>query len=1462
MKNVIFLVLFICFNINSYSQPHISSIHFTPETGLSQNSVTSIVQDKKGMLWFGTWDGLNRFDGYTFKTFKRKKGNHIHLTNNHIKEMKEDNFGCIWLLTRDHHAHRFNPQTESAYQVPSEGKEGNFNIRAIEFLSNGDIWLITEDHGGIRVRTTPHTLALSTQTYLPKQKIQLIRQDKEQNTWLLTNNGISCIKAKEDTPISYLLETDLSFHSFCEKQDEILFGSNIGEIIRFQKKTKKITFLKLPLHGKIIAIDPLPQNNFLFTSEKDGFIVYNADTEKMKLYNKDNYPQYPQNKILSTCVHKDKEVWFEVESIGTICYFDFQTQCLTHKTILTENGTTALLRPIVEDTQGNEWVYPYGGGFSMFDRKNNRFIPFRNEPNMPFQRYSNKLHTLFFDRQGNMWFCSHSKGLEKITFLENKFSTVKALPNSNSRTLDNEVRSIYEDTNHQLWVGFKNKYIRLFDCNFNYIGYLTQEGTVSQQGTPLSVQAYSFIQDNDNNLWIATKGNGVFKLEKQGNSYSITQFKHDPTNIYSLSNNDTYHLYQDNKNRIWIATFGGGINYIEPNDPQEKFINYRNKLKAYPIHSCPQTRHIASDQKGNIWVGSTNGAIYFNENFNDAETIEFHYIKGNAMEEDALSNSDVHWIHSTANKDLYLATFGGGLNRLTSIDKKGNAHFKSYTTKDGLTSDIIYTIQEDKKGDLWMSTEDRLSKFIPCEEVFENYNDNNFGFRLRFKEGACVTTHNSQLVFGSNNGLFYFHPDSIHISSYTPPIVFSDLLLFNEMVQIGENSPLKKSLEYTDKLVLSHEENNFTLQYAALDYRNTEGIQYAYYLKGFDKGWQIVGKQHTASYNNLPRGKYTFMVKSTNGDGMWVDNTRKLEIEILPAFWETSLAYTLYIIAILLIILLLSHIRFTMYKLKNKVRVEQQIANIKLRFFTDISHEFRTPLTLISGPLDYVLHNVPLSEEGKKHLFIVKRNSDRMLNLINQILDFRKIQNNKMKLVVQDIPVTDFIHNIMDNFTELANEKQIELKLEDPDKELHLWADLEKMDKIIFNLLSNAFKFTPSHKKITIVIKESTEHIIIEVKDEGIGISKEKMNSIFDRFESWTGKLTGNSIDSSGIGLSLVKELVTLHKGKIEVQSNLGEGSCFTLTFLKGRNHYVENTEFILDDNNLEADSYTYENADSLPKKVLTESFPDSQKLKLLLVEDNEELRSFLKDIFTSKYIIFEAANGQEGVDKAIEIQPDLIISDIMMPEKNGIELTKDIRASVETSHIPIILLTAKSTIENKLEGLEYGADDYITKPFNSSYLQARVDSILRIRQKLRQLYCSGAQEITRVETQTDKKEEIPQMTTSDRLFMEKLTKLIESHLDNGELTVDDLVKNFPMGRSTFSNKVKALTGMAPVKFIQEIRLNKAKELIKRGELGIAQISYMVGFNDSHYFSKSFKQKFGITPTEYQQDKEKKMCQN
>lgn len=567
--------------------------------------------------------------------------------------------------------------------------------------------------------------------------------------------------------------------------------------------------------------------------------------------------------------------------------------------------------------------------------------------------------------------------------------------------------------------------------------------------------------------------------------------------------------------------------------------------------------------------------------------------------------------------------------------------------------------------------------------------------------------------------------------------------------------------------------------------------------------------------------------------------------------------------------------------------MEQQISDIKLRFFTNISHELRTPLTLIAGPVEQVLKNDKLPADAREQLVVVERNTNRMLRLVNQILDFRKIQNKKMKMQVQQLDIVSFVRKIMDNFESVAEEHHIDFLFQTEKEVLYLWVDADKFEKIVFNLLSNAFKYTPNGKMITVFIQEDENSVSVGVQDQGIGIAENKRKSLFVRFENLVDKNLFNQA-STGIGLSLVKELVEMHKATIAVDSHLGEGSCFRVDFLKGKEHFDKAVEFILNDGEIpvqmdhivdiagssfqaemvqtDSEEEIFDDISVALKKEMGER--DSKEL-MLLVEDNLELRVFLRSIFSSIYRVVEAANGVEGLNKALKYLPDIIISDVMMPEKDGIEMTRELRVDMTTSHIPIILLTAKTTIESKLEGLEYGADDYITKPFSATYLQARVENLLVQRKKLQSFYrdslmhinISTSQEIpvsttdmmAAEEQQTEQKTVVPEMSSNDRKFMDKLVELMEQNMDNGELVVDDLVRELAVSRSVFFKKLKTLTGLAPIEFIKEMRIKRAAQLIETGEFNMTQISYMVGINDPRYFSKCFKAQVGMTPTEYRE---------
>lgn len=1477
-QRLLYLILAVLSASFLRAQPEGSFTHYSSDDGLSENTVMDMLQDSRGNMWFSTWNGINKFDGYTFKTYKARQDNQIALTSNRMDHMAQDRYGFIWVQTYDDRAFRFDPRTEVFESVPAEGEPGSqMAVSSIKVLADGTVWLLSGREGALRVTTDSVNYRLTTTWYSPTSEgLQLSHvfdvSRADSCEWVLSDNGLGCFSPGSSIPTVYFenggSRQKQGFYAMEDCGDYLLFGSDNGTVWVYQKHTKTFKPIQLDAVSRISGIKCLKKlSQVVVSTLSDGFFVYTLSTGEVSHYSADSLPP---EKIKAIYRDSSDEIWFEQDVVGEVAHFNPHTRKLKCEKVYAEPTNTDRSRPafhIHEDIFGMLWVHPYGGGFSYFDRKNNCLRPFYNSMTGENWRFSNKIHSAFSDRQGNLWMCTHSKGLEKVTFRTERFHLL-FLVNHSYESLSNEVRALCEDKDGNMWVGLKDGMLRVYDRNRNEIGYLTETGTVAKSGKPLFGNTYYVMQDSKGNLWIATKGAGVVKAESMPGKlrYKLTRYRYSADDVYSLSDDNVYCIYEDRQGRIWMATFANGVSYLTRDaEGKEIFISHRNNLKNFPIKYCSKVRCITGDSKGHLWIGTTVGLLMVNDDFERPEDARFYHYLRAPEKANALSNNDIHWIKPTRKGELYVATFGGGLNQLVDLNDGGQARFKAYTVRDGLPSDILLSIQEDKKGQLWISTENGLSKFTPDLERFENFQNKYSNSSIRFSEAASAYASDGDMLFGTNHGIFYFNPDSIQKSIYVPPIVLSQLLLANERVSPGEHSLLKRTLDAVDELQLSHRENIFTIQYAALDFTAPSDIQYAYMLDGFEKTWNYVGKQRTATYTNLPKGHYVFKVRSTNADGVWSDNIRTLDIEVLPSFWETPFAYFLYVFFLLLIMVTAVYILFTIYRLKHKVVMEQQLTNMKLRFFTDISHELRTPLTLISGPLEYVLENTALPADAREQLMVVERNSNRMLRLINQILDFRKIQNKKMKMRVQHVEVVGYTRKIMENFEALAEEHHIDFLFETEKEAIYLWVDIDKYEKIVYNLLSNAFKYTPEGKMITVFVRENEQTVSVGVQDQGIGIAENKKKSLFVRFENLVDTNLFNQ-SSSGIGLSLVRELVEMHKASISVDSKLGEGSCFRVDFLKGREHYDETVEILQSDLNVSGvDSPSVTMSESQASHEHEDIHPEegdlsSVKSLMLLVEDNAELRLFLRSIFASDYRVVEAANGVEGFDKALNLVPDIIISDVMMPEKDGLEMMKELRSEMTTSHIPMILLTAKTAIESKLEGLEYGADDYITKPFSATYLKARVKNILLRRQKLQELYreqLMNAGSMMSVE-EVHEEEKVPDMSPNDRKFMDKLMELMEKNMDNGDLIVDDLVQHMAVSRSVFFKKLKTLTGLAPVEFIKEVRINRAVQLIETGEFSMTQIAYMVGINDPRYFSKCFKQKMGMTPTEYKEARRKK----
>ena len=1490
MKKTLFLLAYLYIQITLLAGTYTQFSHYSVKEGLSEINVLCMMQDKKGQMWFGTFDGMNKFNGYNFKTYKGNPGEIFGLENYRVDKIKEDYYGYLWIQTYDGRIYRFDPKTEIFQPIPQcneEFKNYKISLENIYTLDDGSVWLTGEKDGCFKVLSKKSDKSVRIFHYntgnelLTSNKVNKIFLDKKKNTWVLTQNGLNLFKQNNSKPIQLYKEKDAgSLFSIIESGNNIWIGGERGKLRSYNTRKETFDGIMTPCISNIIDIKEINSNEIFILSNKSGFFLYDITKNLFTVFNKTNSSGVKKDKsfslgygvistgqnstgiqsnnFFSSYMDKMHNIWIESDN-PSVVYFETAKRKVNNFNIKSVSSSPYATLPnffVIEDKFGNTWVHPRRGGFSLYNRISNNLEPFYNDPNSPDRKFSNVMHSAYSDSQGNLWLCPYTHGIEKVVFSQSPFNFHKPHPDE-STSASNEVRSIYQDKENRMWVGTKNGTINLFDENLKLLGELGADGSLNSK-KPLKASIYNISSDNSGTIWLGSKGDGLYKLERNnaGKSlkFKITNYRYNPDDIYSISSNNVYSILEDHLHRIWLATYGGGINLLENQNGKVRFISFRNKLKNYPINQCLRSRYLTEDSNGRMFVGTTGGLVVFNNNAH-IEDISFHQYSHDPNNAKTISGNDVHFILPAKNGKLYLAIFGGGLDVLNQgFNFKKKPEFKSYMESNGAPSNVIFTLKEDKKGNIWFSTQTGIVRFTPKTEQFDSYyplNNNSYSFI----EATVCSTRQGEMAYGTTEGFVIFNPLKTVKSNYVPKIVLTQFQLFNKTMEVGvKGSPLTSVIDETNKLELKHEQNIFSISFAALDYTDPLNIQYAYKLEGFEKEWNYVHNQRTATYTNLPKGEYVFRVKSTNSEGVWVANERSMIIKKLPSFWESNWGILFYLVLFLGLTGLTAYILFTIFHLKTDVEVEHRITNLKLRFFTDISHELRTPLTLIASPVENILRNETLTESVKEQLTLVQRNTDRMLRLINQILDFRKIQNNKMKLLIEDIHTGNFVTEICKNFSKLAEERKIKFEITDLSNNAILCVDKDKFEKIIFNLLSNAFKFTSPGNSIEVMIKEDKETISVLVKDSGIGMNKDRLKLLFKRFESITGS-SSSFQPGTGIGLSLTKELVELHHAKIEVESETGKGSEFKVTFLKGHAHFTDNEEFGFQDNKISEEN---DMVDQPSEKELLEDSDEktgNEFQTILIVEDNSELRSFLKTVLNHKYEILEAENGLDGLEMAKNNIPDLIITDIMMPEMNGLELAKAIKADIQISHIPLVLLTAKTDMESKLEALQYGADDYITKPFSSAYLEARIDNLLKLRKQLQELYRSS---LTSGVISPSK----PNVVSQDDIFIQRIMKYIEENIDKSELTIEDIALHIGFSRSAFFKKLKSLTGLAPIEFLKEVRIQRAAQLIETGEYNFSEITYMVGINDPRYFSRCFKQKFGLSPREYKDKCEDKVKDN
>ena len=1466
-----FFALFLCgVMLSAEASVEYQFKHYSVKDGLSQNTVMAILQDHKGFMWFGTWDGLNKFDGNQFTIYKSYPGDNSAISTNRIDFLYEDKNHFIWMQTYDGSYHRFDPRTETFQSLPNktEIRRGKYCFLEAE---DQTIWIVTNNQGLMSVSSNPENGLMQITQYGPGEEhgltndtVHFVIQDARGTIWVGTEHGLNSIDKNKNVK-SYFPNLEKHKNSFLvakQTENHIWLGSKDGVLWRYSYADEKFERIFLGKETQITDIAIIHNRYIIATTQNEGFFVYDTNSQQIKNFSTHNTSAITSNNIFTVTVDSYGVAWFEGEQSGIIRYIP-ETASLKHfqpKVDAVHKESVQRNLVIFEDTNNKLWINPQGGGFSYYDREADELKPFFNEPGSEDCRFSNVIHTAFADKDNNLWISTYNKGIEKIINIETQFQEIKVDKRENTLT-SNEVRAIQETSGGIIWVATKEGITRCYNSLMHEIGTLCENGRIATNpsGKIFSKLVYTIHEDSKKRIWLGTKGDGIYLLTPKSAlpnlSYSIQHFYHENDNPHSLSNNNIYDITEDSEGNIWIGTYGGGLNKLQGGISTEpNFLHSKNGLSFYPTIVGAKIRCLLVDSQNTLWVGTTDGLFQI-EQKDDQYTL--YHSKKTPGNPTCLGDNNVHYLHQDTHGTIWMGTFGGGLNKLIKRATADSlAEFKAYTTHiNGSYNDIVLCIVEDKFSNLWMSSENTISRFDVANDILQSFNVLMGSSDSYFSEAAGIMLSTEKMLFGSNRGLYTFNPLNVLRSDAVPEIEFTRFQLFNEDCPIDKpGSPLKKSIGFTSTIELTHKQSVFSIEYAALDMANPSRIQYAFILEGFEKNWNYVQHQRKATYTNIPKGTYHFKVKSTNKDGIWVNNDTVLTIIVHPSFWQTPLAYILYTIVLVIILFSFYYFSMKLSKKNMEVEIEKQVTDNKLKFFTNISHELRTPLSLILGPVEHILKKEKISEEVREELLVVESNANRMLRLVNQILDFRKIQNKKMRLKIQPTLLDTFVRTICSNFEKEAHERNIEFTIQSNlTKESILWVDQDKFDIILYNLLSNAFKFTPDNKKITVILEEIEETILLKVTDEGIGISKDRYSTVFNRFAS-TGEVQRMGdfiIQSSGIGLHLVKELVDLHNGTIEVDSTENEGTTFTIHFNKGNKHF-DGTEvdFIISDEagkaateNKNLTILSHQNALHIPSITPT----NKPQITMLIVEDNVDMREFLLSIFKNTYKTLVAEDGKEALEVALETIPDIIVTDLMMPHMDGLELTSHLKKDERTSHIPIILLTAKSAVENRLEALHVGADDYITKPFSPVYLEARIENMLEQRQKLQEHYRT---DLLKLNPKKIEKEGV----SPEEAFLAKLMDFMERNMDNNNLSVEDLVSEMALGRTVFFNKLKGLTGLSPVEFIREIRIKRAAQLLEDDRYNVTEITYMVGMNDSRYFSKCFKTAYGITPSEYKRN--------
>lgn len=1339
-RYILFAILQLLFSCKLWAYNGAVITHLGIQQGLSNNSVQCIYQDHNGLMWFGTYDGLNSYDGNGFRVFRNKINDTGSIPHNYIYTIHEDRNNNLWVGTGQGVAvynrifDRFSPVYFHPNYAMTQREKITCSINTIKSDASGNVYMGTNGWG------------LFLKKHDQDAAVQLPARINGKETYWYNVQAV-----------------------YVDKPGKVwLFIENLG-LCYYNNKNNSIQPVNDSLHS-IITMEADDAGS-IWMGTDEGLYQYDIATNQIIKHYKEAAGQLSNNKAVSLC----------------------------------------------SDTHNNLWIGTQGGGVNVLNKLTGEFnylLPGESKN----QLSSESVYSVLVDKESRVWMGTLKGGVDILDVHKSRFQTITHNPFNQNSLINNFVSSFYEDKNGELWIGTDGGGLSIWDRQNNrFTNYRHQIGN----DRSLSNNAISSIkQDQLGNIWIASFGAGINRFNR-----ATGLFEHYKCiNEKGEENKNICLLFEDRDKNFWATTFGNGKLY-RLNRSQNRFEQFDSKLNDLIA--------ITEDHTGALWVGNARQLIQL-----DRQKKEHIYYE---------TKKPVRSIFEDSHHNLWVGTEGGGL--LLFDRKKGNVAIR-YSTADGLTNNSVLNILEDSEGHLWISTFNGVSKFDPVKKQFQNFYQSDGLQSNQFSYNAALRLQSGELVFGGINGFNLFNPQQVKTRSFMPTLLFSGIWVNNKPLAEVPRCIVRAGSDHINELRIPYNEAILSFHFTALEYSSPEKVNYAYFLQGWDKGWNYPGNVRTINYNNISEGTYWLRVKSTNAEGIWNTQEATLKIIVLPPWYRTWWAYALYIIIASALIYVYYQYKTRQRKLEYEIKLahlnaekEKEINDKRHSFFTNISHEFRTPLTLIINPIKDMIRKQD-STDAEKDLGIVYRNARRLLSLVDQLLIFRKADVEADKMTFAKHNFYNLCHEVYLCFVQQARSNHLNYVFNCDNPDMEIYVDREKMEIVLYNLISNAIKFTPPGGAINFTIKELDNTVELQVQDTGCGIPADATARLFEKFYQATSNRAPLK-PGFGIGLYLVRHFIEAHKGSVTFQSTEGAGTTFSISLHKGKTHLANET--ILDEAQKEPvilEELLAESAEEQQVVDLTENKPEvsvTDRASVLIADDDKAIRQYLQQMLKDKYDVMEAENGQEALAMVQAKFPDLVISDIRMDGMDGIELCRKIKKDSALNHIPVVLLTASRGPETELQSIEEGADLYITKPFDKDLLLARVENIFKTRSELRNYFFN---EITL-------KQNSLKVSAEYREFLENCIAIVERHLTDENFTIKVLVKEMGMSHSNLYKKIRLLSGQSITNFIRFIRLRKAAELMLKGECNVNQAAFEVGISDIKYFRTQFNKLFGMNPSEY-----------